>query len=66
MLYKYPEHPIEQHAISLNMVPIGSQNQVRFELEVTVVFNTQKNRLIFTARALSNKPMAKWSPNLSI
>jgi len=27
MLYKYPEHPIEQHAISLNMVPIGSQNQ---------------------------------------
>lgn len=27
MLFKYPEHPIEQHAISLNMVPIGSQNQ---------------------------------------
>ena len=33
MLYKYPEHPIEQHAISLNMVPIGSQNQVKLNLK---------------------------------
>ena len=41
MLYKYPEHPIEQHAISLNMVPIGSQNQVgiRFKVKVTVDIN---------------------------
>lgn len=41
MLFKYPEHPIDQHSISLNMKPIGTQNKASIYCESFTIVGTE-------------------------